>query len=101
MPAKRTKLAPGIWRDKHGISVVVRTVYEYAEERFPFDTELGKLKRRRDALRVLLRDRALAAGAVRQPARQRRMTTLADEVPVYLKARAAMTTIEERELQLS
>jgi integrase len=98
---KRTKLAPGVWQDAYGISIIVHTRHEYLEERHPLDTPLGKLNRRREVLRGEARGRALVAGGGHaQPARRRR-TTLKDDVAVYLKAVAAMATLSERELQLS
>jgi hypothetical protein len=101
MRGKRKKLAPGIWRDKSGISIVVHTRLGQTEERHPLDTELGKLKRRREALRVLERERArVAAGRAVQPARRRHFTTLAEDVDTYLKTRAAMPTIRDRTRQL-
>jgi hypothetical protein len=92
MRGRRTKLAPGIWRDASGISIVVHTKLEYLEERHPLETPLGKLNRRRETLRAEARGRAASAGVTTQPAR-RRATTLVDDVPVYLKAVAAMPTI--------
>ena len=80
--SRRTKLAPGIWQDAHGISVVVRVGHEYREPRYPLGTSLRLLKDERDALRVQLR---AARGTVSTERR-----TLAQDVPVYLKARAAM-----------
>lgn len=88
----RRKLAPSIWQDEHGISIVVRVGDDYREPRYPLGTDLKFLKDERDALRVEMRK---GRGTVR------RGSTLADDVPVYLKARAAMPTIRERELQLS
>jgi integrase len=101
MRVKRTKLAPGVWQDPYGISIIVHTRHEYLEERHPLDTPLGKLNRRRETLRADARARALvAAGSAAQPARRRR-TTLKDDVETYLHARAAMPTIRDRRRQLA
>lgn len=88
---RRTKLAPGIWADKYGIAVVVRSRrHGYREERFEHGTPMRELKAQRDRIRVELRSRRERA----------KPTTLAQDVPVYLRAVKALRTYAEREFQL-
>jgi integrase len=92
-PSRRKKLAEGIWKDKYGIAVVVRSrQHGYAEERFPRDTPLKTLKERRDELRVELRSQRRRGRAPTAPLRE--------DVKTYLRAVKALATYSDRERDL-
>jgi hypothetical protein len=87
MKRKRVTLDRGICKDAYGIAVIVNVGKLRREERFPPDTELKKLKERRDEIRVALRK--IAPRAERG--------TFAEDAARYLKAVAAMPTFKERQ----
>ena len=92
MPKRRTKLAPGIWRDASGVSVVVRCGPVYAEKRYHRATPLWDLKEKRIALQAELFEQR-NAGTLRQ---RRRKSTLKEDAKDYLKAVRGLETYKER-----
>lgn len=100
--ARRRKLAPGIWQDVYGISVVFSSrVTGYQEVRYPLGTPLADLKLERDELRSAMKRLARDQAPTPPRPQKRHTTTLAEDAAAYLRAVRALTTYHQRAQQIA
>lgn len=83
---KRETLAPGIYRDDRGISIVATVGGQQEERRYPLDTPLEELQRHRRTL----------AAAMRKTRRAATPGTLAGDADAYLRAVRSMPSYATR-----
>jgi integrase len=87
----RTRIAPGIYRDTGGVSVIAIVGDQRAERRYPADTPLAQLQQHREALQAALR-RSRRRVSTAPPG------TLAADAAAYLEAVRAMPSYRTRAL---